>query len=134
MTPAAQNALLKTLEEPPSYAVLLLLADGTSSFLPTIMSRCITLPLRPVAEKAVAEEVVAVVEPSAEQSIPATPRGEMATVVLTERDIPITRPENYEYTPEEIALMKKQANEAYLKWVELELEIAKYHIEQTAQK
>ena len=51
---------------------------------------------------------------------------------LTERDIPITRPENYKYTPEEIALMKKQAREAYLKWVELELEIAKYNQEQTA--
>lgn len=55
MTPAAQNALLKTLEEPPSYAVLLLLADGTAGFLPTILSRCVTLPLRPVAEKAVEE-------------------------------------------------------------------------------
>ena len=53
---------------------------------------------------------------------------------LTERDIPITRPENYKYTAEEIALMKRQANEAYLKWVELELEIAKYNQEQTAQK
>ena len=53
---------------------------------------------------------------------------------LTERDIPITRPENYKYTPEEIALMKRQANEAYLKWVELELEIAKHSQEQTAQK
>ena len=52
--------------------------------------------------------------------------------MLTERDIPITRPENYKYTPEEIALMKKQAREAYLKWVELELEIAKYNQEQTA--
>lgn len=56
------------------------------------------------------------------------------TVTLTERDIPITRPENYKYTPEEIALMKKQANEAYMKWVELELEIAKNNLEQTAQK
>ena len=55
-------------------------------------------------------------------------------VTLTEHDIPITRPENYKYTPEEIALMKKQANEAYLKWVELELEIAKHHLEQTAQQ
>ena len=52
---------------------------------------------------------------------------------LTERDIPITRPENYQYTPEEIALLKKQADEAYLKWVELELEIAKHNQEQTAQ-
>ena len=57
---------------------------------------------------------------------------EPLTEVLTERDIPITRPENYKYTPEEIALMKKQAREAYLKWVELELEIAKYNQEQTA--
>lgn len=56
------------------------------------------------------------------------------TKMLTERDIPITRPENYKYTPEEIALMKRQANEAYLKWVELELEIAKHSQEQTAQK
>ena len=57
-----------------------------------------------------------------------------AAVTLTERDIPITRPENYKYTPEELALMKKQANEAYLKWVELELEIAKHNLEQTAQQ
>ena len=55
------------------------------------------------------------------------------SVTLTERDIPITRPENYKYTPEEIALMKKQANEAYLKWAQLELEIAKHNLEQTAQ-
>ena len=53
---------------------------------------------------------------------------------LTERDIPITRPENYQYTPEELALLKKQANEAYLKWVELELEISRCNLEQTAQK
>ncbi len=55
-------------------------------------------------------------------------------VTLTERDIPITRPENYRYTPEEIELLKKQANEAYVKWVQLELEIAKYNLEQMAQQ
>ena len=92
------------------------------------------LAQKPVSEKAVTEEVVAVVDPSTEQSIPETPQNEMATVMLTERDIPITRPENYQYTPEEIALMKKQANEAYLKWVELELEISKYTLEKMAQK
>jgi hypothetical protein len=83
---------------------------------------------------ATSEEVVAAVASSTEQSIPETPRGETTTVMLTERDIPITRPENYQYTPEEIALMKKQANEAYLKWVELELEISKYTLEKMAQK
>ena len=63
-----------------------------------------------------------------------TTKPEPEPVMLTERDIPVTRPENYRYTPEELALMKKQANEAYLKWVELELEIAKQTMEQTALK
>ena len=48
-----------------------------------------------------------------------------AVVTLTEHDIPITRPENYKYTPEELALMRQQAHEAYLKWVQLELELSK---------
>ena len=61
-------------------------------------------------------------------------QGGGSAVTMTERDIPITRPENYQYTPEELALMKKQANEAYLKWAQLELEIAKHNLEQTAQK
>ena len=65
--------------------------------------------------------------------IPPAPEIDMAQT-LTEHDIPITRPENYKYTPEELALLKKQASEAYLKWVELELEISRYTLEQTAQK
>jgi hypothetical protein len=55
-------------------------------------------------------------------------------VVLTERDIPISRPENYRYTPEELALMRQQANEAYVKWMELEMEIMKYQFEQIAKQ
>ena len=55
-------------------------------------------------------------------------------IIISERDIPITRSENYIYTPEEIELMKKQAYEAYLKWVELEIEIAKHNLQQTALK
>ena len=55
-------------------------------------------------------------------------------VVLTERDIPISRPENYRYTPEELALMRRQANEAYVKWMELEMEIMKYQFEQIAKQ
>lgn len=66
--------------------------------------------------------------PEAEKAEEPKPR------ILTERDIPITRPENYKYTKEEIALMKKQANEAYLKWVELEIEISKYNLENTAER
>ena len=77
--------------------------------------------------------VEAVQTEHAQQTNRAQP-AEPATEVLTERDIPITRPENYKYTPEEIALLKRQAAEAYLKWVELELEIAKHSQEQTTQQ
>lgn len=50
MNQQAQNALLKTLEEPPAYAVILLLTVNAEAFLPTILSRCITLSLKPVAD------------------------------------------------------------------------------------
>ena len=69
-----------------------------------------------------------------DQAVAETAKSQQKMVTMTERDIPITRPENYKYTPEELALMKKQANEAYLKWAQLELEIAKHNLEQTAQK
>ena len=74
------------------------------------------------------------VEEIRDLAVAETAKPQSQPVTLTERDIPITRPENYQYTPEELALMKKQANEAYLKWVELELEISKCNLEQTAQK
>ncbi len=48
MTVQSQNALLKTLEEPPEYAVILLLANELTSFLPTVLSRCVTLKLRSI--------------------------------------------------------------------------------------
>ena len=55
MTPQAQNALLKTLEEPPSYVVILLLTTNAEMFLPTIRSRCITLPVKPLSDEQVEE-------------------------------------------------------------------------------
>ena len=48
MNQQAQNALLKTIEEPPAYAVILLLTTNADAFLPTILSRCITLNLKAV--------------------------------------------------------------------------------------
>ena len=76
----------------------------------------------------------AVEEVNKELAVAETAKPQEKMVTLTERDIPITRPKNYQYTPEEIALMKKQANEAYLKWAELELEISKYNLEQASSK
>ncbi|MBS6645404.1 MAG: DNA polymerase III subunit delta' [Clostridiaceae bacterium] len=50
MTAQAQNALLKTMEEPPSYAVILLLTTNQEAFLPTILSRCVQLKLKPLQD------------------------------------------------------------------------------------
>ncbi len=53
MTPQAQNALLKTLEEPPEYVVILLLTTSKTAMLPTVLSRCVQLDMRPVEDKVV---------------------------------------------------------------------------------
>ncbi|MDE7277323.1 MAG: DNA polymerase III subunit, partial [Lachnospiraceae bacterium] len=50
MTVQAQNALLKTLEEPPEYAVILILTANVDSLLPTILSRCVVLNMKPVPD------------------------------------------------------------------------------------
>ena len=50
MTPQAQNAILKTIEEPPSYAVFLLLTENAQTLLPTINSRCVMLKLRNIKD------------------------------------------------------------------------------------
>lgn len=50
MTVQAQNALLKTLEEPPEYTVIIILTTSVESLLPTILSRCVVLNMKPARE------------------------------------------------------------------------------------
>ena len=50
MNAAAQNAILKTIEEPPGYGVILLLTTNRGAFLPTILSRCILLTVKPAPD------------------------------------------------------------------------------------
>jgi DNA polymerase-3 subunit delta' len=51
MNPAAGNALLKMLEEPPVRTILILVASHTSDLLPTIVSRCQQLRFKPISSK-----------------------------------------------------------------------------------
>lgn len=53
MTVQAQNALLKTIEEPPAYAIIMLLTTNQEAFLPTILSRCVQLKLKPLKDSVV---------------------------------------------------------------------------------
>ena len=48
MLPAAQNALLKILEEPPAHVLFILTCENRTQLLPTILSRCVCLSLTPV--------------------------------------------------------------------------------------
>ena len=50
MTPQAQNALLKSIEEPPAYAVFILLCSNLELMLPTILSRCVVMHMKPVRD------------------------------------------------------------------------------------
>ncbi len=54
----AQNAFLKTLEEPPEYGIFLLLCENYNKFLVTILSRCVMFKLHPLPYSAVADYLV----------------------------------------------------------------------------
>ena len=53
MTIQAQNAFLKTLEEPSGFSIFLLLADSLDAFLPTVLSRCVVLRTESVNKKSI---------------------------------------------------------------------------------
>ena len=50
MTKEAQNCLLKTLEEPPKFATIILIGSNESAFLTTIKSRCMILHFKPIKD------------------------------------------------------------------------------------
>lgn len=58
MTEAAQNAILKTIEEPPEYAVIFLLTENADGLLSTIRSRCVMLKLRNIKDKLVKKYLI----------------------------------------------------------------------------
>lgn len=58
MTEQAQNALLKTIEEPPAYGIIVLLTNNVSKLLPTILSRCVTLNLKPISSEVIKKQLM----------------------------------------------------------------------------
>ncbi len=55
LTQQAQNAILKTIEEPPEYGIIILITTNADIFLQTILSRCVKLDFRPVDDETVAK-------------------------------------------------------------------------------
>jgi len=58
ITQEAGNCILKLLEEPPSYLIMILVADRLSSVLPTIRSRCSVLPMGPLPREVLVDMLV----------------------------------------------------------------------------
>lgn len=59
LSPSAANAFLKILEDPPETVIFLLLADHKNNVLPTIMSRCVLIPLLPVSDNSCLHKISA---------------------------------------------------------------------------
>lgn len=58
MTTEAQNAILKTIEEPPTYAIIILLVTNIGKILPTILSRCVLLQIKPVQDEKIKKHLL----------------------------------------------------------------------------
>ena len=58
MNVQAQNAILKTIEEPPHYVIVILITNNAGAFLQTITSRCVMLSMKPVREDIIREYIM----------------------------------------------------------------------------
>ena len=84
----SQNALLKTLEEPPAHAIFLLLAERAEAFLPTILSRVVVMKLRPLSEEAVAAHLMQMGYPAEEShSLAAYAQGRIGQALELAEDV-----------------------------------------------
>lgn len=57
LTPEAQNAFLKTLEEPPEYAVFIIIVENSSALLQTVLSRASLIHFTPVSDKLIEQYI-----------------------------------------------------------------------------
>ena len=58
MSEEAASALLKTIEEPPEYGIVIIITKSMEKMLPTIISRCVALTTKPVKEKDIHDYLV----------------------------------------------------------------------------
>ena len=91
MNPASANTLLKTLEEPPAWALLILITENAAALLPTIVSRCQTYRFAPLSIEDLTEILVAEHEMNREQAtLLAALSGGSLSRALAFRDEPLT--------------------------------------------
>ena len=62
LSASAFNAFLKTLEEPPAYGIILILTANKNALLPTVVSRCVVLNMKPVEDELLKNYLMETVE------------------------------------------------------------------------
>lgn len=110
MTVQAQNAILKTIEEPPEYAVIFLLTENAESLLPTIRSRCVMLKLRNIKDKLIKKYLMEQMEiPDYQANICASfAQGNMGKAIL------LASSEHFNEIKEEVVQLLKYIGEMEL--------------------
>lgn len=82
----SQNAMLKTLEEPPPHAHLILLSSEAEAVLPTVASRCQTIELEALPQAVIEAELEDVAPPDRTRAAARLSRGDLSTARLLAGD------------------------------------------------
>ncbi|MGK2954523.1 MAG: ATP-binding protein [Solirubrobacterales bacterium] len=82
----SQNAMLKTLEEPPVHAHLILLSSEVEAVLPTVASRCQTIELDALSQDVIEEELAGIASPELAGAAARLSRGDLGKARLLARD------------------------------------------------
>ncbi|MDD3141941.1 MAG: DNA polymerase III subunit [Lachnospiraceae bacterium] len=126
LTIQAQNALLKTIEEPPVYAIIFLLTENAENLLPTIRSRCVILKLKNIKDTLIKKylmEELAIPDYKADICV-AFAQGNMGRAIM------LASSEHFNEIKEEAIELLKQINELELSQiVEALKRISKYKLE-----
>ena len=128
LTVQAQNALLKTIEEPPEYAIIFLLTENADSLLPTIRSRCVMLKLRNIKDKLVKKYLMEQLQiPDYQADLcAAVAQGNIGRAVM------LAKSEHFNEIKEEAIQLLKYINEMELSEIVSAIkEINKYKLEVT---
>ncbi len=128
MTVQAQNAILKTIEEPPEYAVIFLLTENADSLLPTIRSRCVMLKLRNIKDRLVKKYLIEQMQVPDYQAdlCAAFAQGNIGRAIM------LARSEHFNEIKEEAVQLMKRIDEMELHEIVAAVkEIGKYKLEVT---
>lgn len=128
MTVQAQNAILKTIEEPPEYAVIFLLTENAEMLLPTIRSRCVMLKLRNIKDKLIKKYLMEQMEiPDYQANICASfAQGNMGKAIM------LASSEHFNEIKEEVVQLLKYISEMELpEVIQAVKKISEYKLEIT---